>query len=95
MPMALRAKKWLYEGRKVKESELERPVKQVKARKKPVARGFKQLSSYGVSEEAQNELIASMDKKKGAGLSKTDKEELEKLREEVEKLREQIANNST
>ena len=43
------AKKWLYEGRKVKDGE--KPIKRVKARKKPVAAGpagFRQLATYGV-----------------------------------------------
>ncbi|KAL7538029.1 hypothetical protein ACHAXR_008231 [Thalassiosira sp. AJA248-18] len=64
---ALRAKKWLYQGRKVKENELDKPVKQIKARKKPAAtsKGFQALSSYGVSEEAQDELITSINKTKG------------------------------
>lgn len=67
---ALRADKWLYQGRKVKESEMDKPVKKIKARKKSVAKGFNALSSYGVSEEAQEEMIASIDKdnkKKSAG----------------------------
>jgi len=61
---ASRAKKWLYQGRKVKGSEMEQPVMQVKARKKPVVKGFNALSSYGISEEAQEDLISSLDKKK-------------------------------
>jgi len=67
---ALRADKWLYQGRKVKESEMDKPAKKIKARKKSVAKGFNALSSYGVSEEAQEEMIASIDKnnkKKSAG----------------------------
>jgi len=40
------AKKWLYEGRKVKDGE--KPVKRVKARKKAAPTTFRQLDSYGV-----------------------------------------------
>jgi xeroderma pigmentosum group C-complementing protein len=40
------AKKWLYEGRKVKDGE--KPVKRVKARKKAAPKMFRQLDSYGV-----------------------------------------------
>jgi hypothetical protein len=40
------AKKWLYEGRKVKDGE--KPIKRVKARKKVAPTGFKPLSTYGV-----------------------------------------------
>ena len=40
------SKKWLYQGRKVKDGE--KPVKRVKARKKAAPTGFKQLSSYGI-----------------------------------------------
>lgn len=45
---ALRAKKWLYEGRKVKENEIPTPAKQINARKKPTSQGqgFKALESY-------------------------------------------------
>lgn len=62
---ALRDRKWLYQGRKVREGEADKPVKQIKARKKPVKTGFNALSTYGVSEEAQNEKIASINKAKG------------------------------
>jgi xeroderma pigmentosum group C-complementing protein len=60
---ALPAKRWLYFGRKVKESELPNPVLIVKARKKPVSKSFKALKSYGVgksndgSEEARAKQI--------------------------------------
>jgi len=47
---ALPAKKWLYRGRKVRVSEMARPIKRVKARKKPASEGFKALKSYGVGE---------------------------------------------
>ena len=43
---ALPEKKWLYLGRRVREGE--KPVKTVKARKKPQKRTFQALSSYGV-----------------------------------------------
>ena len=42
---------------------MEHPVKQVKKRKKPVVKGFQALTSYGVSEEAQDDLISSIGKK--------------------------------
>jgi xeroderma pigmentosum group C-complementing protein len=61
---ALKAKKWLYEGRKVKVSEIEKPVKRVKARKKRQQKGFQALESYGITESAQDEAIASIDEKK-------------------------------
>lgn len=61
---AVRAQKWLYKGRKVREGELDRPAKKVKARKKPVVKGFQALTSYGVSEEAQEDMISSMHKKR-------------------------------
>jgi xeroderma pigmentosum group C-complementing protein len=35
-------------GRRVRETELSRPIKRVKARKKPVSKNFKPLQSYGV-----------------------------------------------
>ena len=59
---ALKAKKWLYVGRKVKDSEIQKPVKKVKARKKPKKKGFQALESYGISESAQDEAIAALDK---------------------------------
>ena len=42
------ATKWLYQGRQVRPSELARPVKIVKARKKAVPKTFRALRSYGV-----------------------------------------------
>jgi xeroderma pigmentosum group C-complementing protein len=45
---AFAARRWLYKGRKVKESEVGKPIKRVKARKKPEAAGFVALKSYGV-----------------------------------------------
>ena len=48
---ALSEKRWLYEGRKVREPELDKPILKVKARKKPASDGqFKALKSYGVGE---------------------------------------------
>jgi xeroderma pigmentosum group C-complementing protein len=47
---ALPAKKWLYQGRKVLDEELNRPVKRVKARKKPASKNFQALRSYGVGD---------------------------------------------
>lgn len=63
------AKKWLYQGRIVKEQESKNPAKKVKARKKPTPKGFEALHSYGVgaqndgSEEARQRDIA-----KGTGV---------------------------
>jgi hypothetical protein len=57
---ALRATKWLYHGRKVKECEISNPVKQVKARKRNSTKGFTALSSYGASEIAQDNTNLSM-----------------------------------
>jgi xeroderma pigmentosum group C-complementing protein len=60
---ALPARKWLYQGRKVRETELAKPILKVKARKKPVRKNFKALKSYGVgesndgSEAARNQTI--------------------------------------
>ena len=51
---ALPEKKWLYQGRKVRKSELTKPVKRVKARAKSTqgrANDFKALKSYGVGKE--------------------------------------------
>ncbi|KAL3777361.1 hypothetical protein ACHAW5_002638 [Stephanodiscus triporus] len=62
---ALMATKWLYRGRKVKASELGNPAKQIKARKKAAAKGFQALSTYGVSEKAQRDMISSMNLKGG------------------------------
>lgn len=61
---ALKAKKWLYEGRKVKDSEFQKPAKMVKARKKPTKKGFQALESYGITEAAQDEAITLLDEKK-------------------------------
>jgi len=47
---ALPERKWLYLGRKVIPSEIARPIKLVKAQKKPVSKGFKALDTYGVGE---------------------------------------------
>jgi hypothetical protein len=47
---ALVAKKWLYQGRKVKEDGMGTPVKRVKARTKAAPKGFQPLRSYGVGE---------------------------------------------
>ncbi len=45
---ALSAKRWLYEGRKVKDAELKHPILKTKARKAPGGKGFKALKSYGM-----------------------------------------------
>jgi len=47
---ALSAKRWLYEGRKVRESESKIPILKTKARKKPASSGFKALKTYGVGD---------------------------------------------
>ena len=47
---ALPAKKWPYKGRKVKDSELRKPIKRAKARKKPTSKSFRALKSYGVGD---------------------------------------------
>jgi xeroderma pigmentosum group C-complementing protein len=47
---ALTAKKWLYEGRKVRDEEFDKPIKSQPMRKKPTPQGFKALRSYGVGE---------------------------------------------
>eukprot|EP00804_Cyclotella_cryptica_P013586 CCRYP_012947-RA/>CCRYP_012947-RA protein AED:0.02 eAED:0.02 QI:271/1/1/1/1/1/3/1134/1019 len=51
---ALKAKQWLYRGRKVKENELNNPVKKVKVRKRRASAGFQALASYvsGPNEES-------------------------------------------
>ena len=64
---ALPAKRWLYRGRKVKPSEIKKPVLRVKARKR-ATKGFQQLKSYGIgegndgSEEARAKIIAEASK---------------------------------
>lgn len=45
---AMVAKKWMYEGRKVIDEEMGKPVRRVKARTKPTKIGFQPLGSYGV-----------------------------------------------
>ncbi|KAL7489116.1 hypothetical protein ACHAW6_015558 [Cyclotella cf. meneghiniana] len=52
---ALRAKQWLYRGRKVKQSELNNPVKTVKVKKIRASAGFQALASY-VSEPNEESL---------------------------------------
>ena len=54
--VALTAKKWLYQGRKVKEAELSKPAKKVKARKKSAPKTFRALTSYGVSDTAEQKV---------------------------------------
>ena len=54
--VALTAKKWLYEGRKVKEAELSKPAKKVKARKKSAPKTFRALTSYGVSDTSEQKV---------------------------------------
>ena len=64
---ALRADKWLYQRRKVRESELEHPIKRVAKKKKPVSKGFQALASYGVFEEAQAGVTSASDEKSAQG----------------------------
>lgn len=54
--VALTAKKWLYEGRKVKENELSKPAKKVKARKRSAPKTFRALTSYGVSDTSEQKV---------------------------------------
>lgn len=42
------ANKWLYLGRRVRDDEVGKPVKRVKARKRPTGKQFRPLASYGV-----------------------------------------------
>jgi xeroderma pigmentosum group C-complementing protein len=44
------AKKWLYLHRKVREEEIQKPIKNQNKRQKPTTKGFKALRSYGVGE---------------------------------------------
>lgn len=55
--LALPAKQWLYRGRKVKASDLSKPVKTMKARKKPSKRGFKALETYGTNRDLNDEIV--------------------------------------
>jgi Rad4 beta-hairpin domain 3/Rad4 beta-hairpin domain 2/Rad4 beta-hairpin domain 1 len=61
---AMVAKKWMYEGRKVKDEEMGKPIKRIKARKRPTKMGFQALDTYGVgqandgSEEARQKEMA-------------------------------------
>jgi hypothetical protein len=58
------ARKWLYHGRKVRDSELDKPIRCVKARPKAVSKSFKALKSYGIgasndgSQETREMIIA-------------------------------------
>jgi len=54
---ALVAKKWLYEGHRVRDEELIKPAKIVKARKKPIQRGFQAIASYGATTSDQADTI--------------------------------------
>ena len=54
--VALTSKKWLYQGRKVKETELSKPAKKVKARKKSAPKTFRALTSYGVSDTSEQKV---------------------------------------
>ena len=67
---ALTAKKWLYDGRKVKQGELPKPSKIVKARKKPVPKGFQALESYGATTSDQADGLNLHDKDEDDGKNK-------------------------
>ena len=54
--VALTAKKWRYQGRKVREAELSKPAKTVKARKKSAPKTFRALTSYGVSDTSEQKV---------------------------------------
>jgi Rad4 beta-hairpin domain 3/Rad4 beta-hairpin domain 1/Rad4 beta-hairpin domain 2 len=47
---AFTATKWLYDGRKVRDDELSKPVKVRQKRKKPIRKGFRALETYGVGD---------------------------------------------
>jgi len=49
--VALPAKKWLYEHRKVRDDELSKPVKKIKRRKVTKKKGFQALDTYGATAE--------------------------------------------
>ena len=67
---ALTAKKWLYDGRKVKQGELSKPAEIVKARKKPVPKGFQALESYGATTSDQADGLNLHDKDEDEGKHK-------------------------
>ena len=67
---ALTAKKWLYDGRKVNQGESSKPAKIVKARKKPVPKGFQALESYGAATSDQADGLNLHDKDEDEGKSK-------------------------
>jgi len=67
---ALTARKWLYDGRKVKQEELSKPAKIVKARKKPVPKGFQALESYGATTSDQADGLNLHDKDEDEGKNK-------------------------
>lgn len=52
---ALTAQKWLYQGRKVREAEMKKPIKRVKARKKAAPKGFQALRSYGLGDGSEEQ----------------------------------------
>jgi len=54
--VALTTKKWLYQGRKVREAELSKPAKKVKALKKTAPKTFRALTSYGVSDTSEQKV---------------------------------------
>ena len=77
---ALSEKRWLYEGRKVHASELNKPILKVKARKKPsstAAHQFQALATYGVgttndgSAKSRAKQIEEASKPDGGGDGKT------------------------
>ena len=50
---AFTCRKWLYLGRKVKDSQIPNPVKKVTAKKKPIKTNFQRMDSYGINIDDQ------------------------------------------
>jgi len=67
---ALTAKQWLYQGRKVKDAELPKPAKKVKARQKPAPKTFKALTSYGVSDNTEQKVDGAAIEEEYDGMDK-------------------------
>lgn len=62
------AKKWLYEGRKVKEVEMNKPIKKIKKKKSSGNGKFKALSTYGVVGQEQTMSLEDIHKKEDDGM---------------------------
>ena len=56
----------------MKNAKMGRRAKRVNNRKKPEAKGFRALTSYGVSEEAQDDLIFLIDRETDRTGTETD-----------------------